>query len=102
MKKQMRMSIPTQFISHCINCGEELNMAAAVGEDAKNTYKPTPGDFSVCAECGHLMIYDDELMPREPTPKEQIEIAGNKAVLEIQKQRILYKILGELFKSRND
>jgi len=40
----------------CLTCGALLDMAS--GTTAK---PPAPGDFSLCAHCGDLMVWDDAL-----------------------------------------
>lgn len=69
--------------SKCTACGYAMNGAICVGEDAA----PDPGDFTVCIECGHLMIFGDGLILRNPTDAEMIEIAGDERLLAIQEAR---------------
>lgn len=63
----------------CPSCGRTLDAAQNL-QDAQ----PTPGDFSICLECGHLMTFADDLSLRSLTREEEIEIAGNKDLLEVQ------------------
>jgi len=49
--------------------------------------EPTPGDFCICLECGHLMAYASDLTHRPLTREEEIEVAGNKDLLEVQAMR---------------
>ncbi len=49
--------------SKCPLCGRILQ--AASGDR-----QPTPGDISVCTECGGLALFDSDLILRELTPEE--------------------------------
>ena len=59
--------------SHCTNCGTPTDGASCVAEDRF----PSPGDFTICIKCGHLMCFTDELGLREPTDAELVTIAGD-------------------------
>jgi hypothetical protein len=61
--------IPSQM---CIECGMVLNAAspAAGVEDTTEASMPSPGDVQLCVLCGKLMLFDEHLRPREPTPHE--------------------------------
>jgi hypothetical protein len=72
----------------CLSCGKLLDGVTGVGADGL----PGPGDFSLCAYCGHIMVFTDDLMLREPTGKEIHEIAGDERILMIQRAR---KRMGE-------
>jgi hypothetical protein len=65
----------------CINCGVILTGAFAVDAD----HKPEPGNISICADCGHIAMFADDLSMRELTAKEQIEIAGDMRILMAQR-----------------
>ncbi len=71
--------------NRCLNCGQLID--AATGIDHRN--KPKPGAITVCWYCGHLMAFDKKLRLRELTGQEMIDIAGNEAILLIQKARQL-------------
>jgi hypothetical protein len=60
-------------MSRCTNCGEENDGALGIGVDKS----PRPGDYSLCIECGHLMVFDEQLKVRDPTSAELDAIAGN-------------------------
>ena len=88
------MPDPTIPASPCTACGEILDRASCCSEDPVEM--PTPGDITICAGCGHVMVFDDKLRLRDPTNKELYEIAGDKEVLmaqralaEMKKQRTL-------------
>lgn len=67
----------------CLNCGAPLDAAKGVGNDKK----PRPGDISVCAYCGHIMAFDEQLKLRQLNDDEVRDVAGMKEVLTIQKVR---------------
>jgi hypothetical protein len=74
--------------SACTNCGKVLDGATAVQETVdsrKRKHVPKPGDFTVCIVCGHLMSFDEKLQLRDPTPEEQINVAGDRRLLAIMK-----------------
>jgi hypothetical protein len=43
---------------------------------------PEPGNVSLCLNCGHLALYDDNLMLREPTAEE----AAEPEIIELQRR----------------
>jgi|tagenome__1003787_1003787.scaffolds.fasta_scaffold18642917_1 hypothetical protein len=65
----------------CTNCGELSNAAASVNTDEW----PSPGHFAICFECGHLMVYGDELTLREPTDAEVLKAAGDPTLIAAQR-----------------
>lgn len=76
--KRERAPIP---VSHCTNCGWECDDATGVATEDD----PSPGDFTVCIECGHLMAYADDLTLRDLTDAEVIEIAGDSRIIAAQR-----------------
>lgn len=72
--------------SPCANCNE-LNDRASTFYDAT----PNPGDFSLCAYCGHLMVFADDLTLRNPTDAEMQEMAGDPRIIALQLQRLEMK-----------
>jgi hypothetical protein len=52
----------------CLQCGELLNRVIAVGLFER---PPKSGDATICHGCGHIMIFNDELLLREPNADEQ-------------------------------
>jgi hypothetical protein len=73
-------------LTACLGCGKRIDGATHVGE--KDSF-PDPGSITVCIYCGHLQAYDDDLMLRELTSDEQIDIAGDPRILAIQRARAL-------------
>ena len=77
------------FVAHdmpaslCLACGRSLNAASGVDHD----HRPSPGDVTVCLRCGHIMIFAEDLTPRDLTAEEVIEVAGDKRILAIQRAR---------------
>ena len=68
--------------SRCTACGHFLDRAGGVDN---NDRKPKPGDVSICIECGHIMVFGDDMQLRDPTGEEMYEIAGDKDVLAAQR-----------------
>ncbi len=65
----------------CSICGENNNAASNFFEPER----PTPGDVSVCAYCGHLQIFAEDLSLRDPTRAEKLEIADRPEILRMQR-----------------
>jgi hypothetical protein len=68
----------------CLACGALLDAATCPGnKDAQ----PEPGDFTICIECGHIMVFRDGLRLDNPNAEECREIAGHHCILAIQRAR---------------
>lgn len=67
----------------CTACGKQLDAVSHVKGDAI----PDEGDISLCLYCGHIMVFGQDLILREPTTAECSEIAGRKDILAVQKAR---------------
>jgi hypothetical protein len=50
---------------------------------ARGNNKPKPGDFSICIECSHLMVFADDLSLRDLNDEEMHVIAGDKSMLAV-------------------
>lgn len=55
--------------SLCLNCKSSLDAAAMLDGDSA----PSPGDFTVCVDCGYVMVFADDLSFRELTHEELLE-----------------------------
>jgi hypothetical protein len=75
--------------SKCTNpaCGRPLNGAGLLDQVQ---IPPSPGDASMCLYCRHLMIFGDNMVLREPTREEAIEIASAPDIFELQKFSLQY------------
>lgn len=71
----------------CLNCGESLDGVTPIND----TGNAAPGCITVCLYCGHIMAFDDNLMFRELTDEEVIEVAGDPVIIELQMLRSRYK-----------
>lgn len=70
--------------SICLDCGKRLDCATRLrGADA-----PVPGDVTICLNCGHIMVFADDMTLRNPTDAEIVAIAGNREVVAVQKVRV--------------
>lgn len=68
----------------CIKCGERQDKASeAIG----NGTGPQAGDVSVCWDCGHVAIYDDNMKLREMTEDENEHVMSDPNVLSLLKAR---------------
>jgi hypothetical protein len=56
--------------TECPKCKQPLDGATSMERD----YGPKTGDVSLCYYCATLLIYDDDLTQRKPTPEELKEI----------------------------
>jgi hypothetical protein len=75
-------------LSTCTSCGLKLDAATGVAEDDhKGDIVPDAGDFTVCINCGHLMIFNEDLTLRDLTDDEMIKVAGDKRLIAIQQAR---------------
>lgn len=61
---------------NCLKCGKNQNAATGL----TNRHVPKPGDAAICFNCGHIMIYNDELKFREVTIEERTRIKSRKDV----------------------
>lgn len=52
----------------CIECGYAMDAATPFPGNARSM--PKPGDATLCLNCGKLMLFDEHLRHREPTPHE--------------------------------
>ena len=78
-------------LNTCMACGYAHDAASIVG--AKD-HQPRPGDMSVCLNCGHLAVFDDQLRLRALTADEVSETQHDRRVFEavaVIKQRGLFK-----------
>jgi hypothetical protein len=71
----------------CLDCGKNLDAAMSIFCDAR----PTGDDITICMYCGHIMVFTNGLVLRNPTREEQIKIAGDKQILAIQRARAFGK-----------
>jgi len=81
------LEIHRHVASSCLNCGKNLNAAASFATDKR----PDPGDMTVCVDCGHVMIYADDLSVRAPTDAEMVDIAGDPVLLETQRRLAAFR-----------
>lgn len=72
--------------SVCLNCGKELDAASQVRDEDR----PKSGDVTVCIGCGHLMAYGDDMVLRELTDDEIIEVAGDPGILEAVAEAVAF------------
>jgi hypothetical protein len=72
--------LPAQY---CLACGRECN--AATGLDTDNM--PTPGDITICLDCGHIMAFASDLSLCELTREQAHDVAGDRRILAAQRER---------------
>ena len=70
--------------SPCCECGKMLDGAAG-------PCKPSPGDVSLCFECGSLNVFDDDLKLRRPTDEEMLFVAANSEIQELRRSINAFK-----------
>jgi hypothetical protein len=71
----------------CLNCNHILR--GAFNPHSDNA--PVPGAATICAQCGHLMVFAADMSLRQPTDKELTAFAGNTDMLDAVQIRILFK-----------
>jgi Zn ribbon nucleic-acid-binding protein len=81
MKRHKSARVPK---SKCLACGVRMDRATNMFD---GHWKPSPGDFTICLKCGHLMIFADDLRVRELTTAQIVQVAGDKRVLLLQRVR---------------
>ena len=69
--------IPTQM---CIECGYVMDAAT---HSLRSKVAPKPGDLALCLNCGHAMIFDDNMRHREITPEEWGVIATDSRLVAV-------------------
>ena len=74
----------THEIDHtpCPYCGH--NRRCATGLDGQR--RPKAGDYTVCAKCGSVSVFDEQLMLRPPSPQQTQYLIENPQML----QRIMH------------
>lgn len=65
--------------AHCLNCGQLIDAASEL--PFADSRAPEPGDISICLYCRHIMVYGEDLVPRELTDEEIVEIAGDRELV---------------------
>jgi hypothetical protein len=76
---------PTQA-NACLDCGKVLDAAIGVG----HRRKPKAGSITICMYCGHIQAFDWQLKLRPLTDQEMADIAGDEALVAVQKARAAY------------
>lgn len=62
-------------LQHCPVCQHNLDAASlALSTEENDTSRPHPGDFSVCIECGTILIFNTDMSVREPTLTELLDL----------------------------
>lgn len=82
----MSSAEPTLPKCACPYCGHELDAATAVTEEGA---APSPGDFSVCAYCGLVLVFRADLKVRWATA---VEAAEMRRLLDEHRERINAKV----------
>jgi hypothetical protein len=59
--------------SPCPNCRKSIDTCQSTSGERG----PQPSDLSICLYCGHLSAYGDDMMLRELTDAEVVEVAGD-------------------------
>lgn len=70
--------------SACLEC--PLDCAREVSENG-GAQQSGSGDFTICITCGHLMVWDDNMEPRQLTDAEIKQVAGDKRIRAVQHAR---------------
>jgi hypothetical protein len=67
----------------CLNCDKLLDGVSGV-RDGKGDPLPKPGDFTICAYCRTILIFDDKLHFRYPTFVEMGELAHDPRIVAVK------------------
>jgi len=58
---------PNDFVTHrhalhaCPTCSYKMDASTCITRGTKK--EPLPGDFTLCARCGEILVYDQNLVP---------------------------------------
>jgi hypothetical protein len=66
--------------NRCPKCRNKLDKAFCTTGD----FKPRAGDFTLCAKCGVLLVFDDKLTLRFPTTEEDQKAGMHPQIIEAQ------------------
>ncbi len=58
----------------CPRCGARFTIASCSPKDKNGKYPPAPGDWSICLTCMGLLVFDEEMNMRVPTPREEVDM----------------------------
>jgi hypothetical protein len=89
-RKKAEESGVTFFEQTCLHCGRPNNATWAL-EGTRE--RPSPGDVTMCEECGGWSFFDDELKLRKPTEEEAKEMANDP---DIQRATAAFEIAQKL------
>lgn len=64
----------------CLVCGHRMDRHAQLAEPDEEDAEPETGDVTLCIRCGYVMIYDDDLRFRHPTPAERAEFLADERI----------------------
>lgn len=75
------------MISHatdvvCPHCGAAHEFSTGVYQD--ESFKPEPGNVSICIKCSKTSVFTDELKLRKPTPEEALAFSTDRRILQAQ------------------
>jgi len=72
----------------CLACSKVLDAASSNYNEG-----PREGDYTICINCGHVMVFDANLKLRPPNDAEILDIAADPEILRYQKAREIAKKL---------
>ncbi len=82
MKKRFTVGDAKHLSLHaCLNCGKPLDAASEVAEKPEDA--PKPGCVTLCAYCGHIMVFADDMSFRELTDEEITTVAGDERIVAV-------------------
>lgn len=69
-------------LSHCPYCNHGHQLASSMSNPEA---RPKPGDISICVECCNVLVFNDDLTTRKPTPLELDNALKNAEVVKLRK-----------------
>lgn len=66
--------------NQCLKCNYKMDAADDLDKQKK---EPESGDVSICINCAHVMIFDDNLNFRELEASEEEEVYNHPHVVEV-------------------
>ena len=75
--------------SQCPFCGYQFDLSSGIS----TTRRPNTGDPTICIKCAEVLIFDEQLHPRKPTPAELLDLQTNPVWPEIARCVLAVKLM---------
>jgi hypothetical protein len=82
----------------CLHCDKVMDRATGHNNDEA----PQPGAIAICAYCGHIMMFDNNLSFREITDAEAVDIAGDPTVLSAMSEIARFRVFKRFYEAHQN